>query len=195
MKVQEGRRKVQESARAVEKGARHREPAKMSYAGGFPVFISHSASIADRELVKVFRSALRRRKFDPYVASFEVQPGRKVKDKLQANLERCRAVVVLFTPSAQRSEWVPFEWGMASLMHKPIIPVVEIGTDPPRSLAGVEYVRFDRENLGPTIDVVVRYLAKLRENWRYVVEVEGLAVVGGFLLASKLYDLLKKRKD
>lgn len=167
----------------------------MSYSGGFPVFISHSASTEDREIVIAFRSALRRKKFDPYVASFDVQPGRKLKDKVQTNLERSRAVVVIFTPRAQRSEWVSFEMGMASLLGKPIIPVVETGSDPPRSLAGIEYVRFDRETPGPTIDVVVRFLTTLRDDWRYVEELKGLAIVGGFLVGSKLYDLLRKRKN
>ena len=166
----------------------------MSYAGGFPVFISHSANSEDRPIVLAFRTALRRKKFDPYIASFEVSPGHKLKDKVQANLERCRAVVVLFTPNAQRSEWVSFELGMASLLGKAIIPVVETGTDPPRSLAGIEYVRFDRETPGPTIDIVVRFLTKLRDDWHYVEELKGLAVVGGFLAATKLYELLQERK-
>src|SRR5438309_9021501 len=61
---------------------------------------------------------------------------------------------------------------MASLLGKPIIPVVETGTDPPRSLAGVEYIRFDRENPGPTIDTVVRFLTKLRDDWQYVEGIE-----------------------
>src|SRR2546426_11579869 len=95
----------------------------MSYAGGFPVFISHSANSEDRPIVLAFRTALRRKKFDPYIASLDVSPGRKLKDKVQANLERCRAVVVLLLQTLSDPNGFPSNLGWQASWASQLFPL------------------------------------------------------------------------
>lgn len=129
------------------------------------------------------------------MAEFDLQPGRRVFDKIEKKLMDCDAVVAIITPSSSNSQWVLFELGMASLSRKPLIPVVQLGSDVPKPLTGIEYVAFDPNDTRPTLEVVARYLGTLRDRWQTVQTLKELAMAGGFLAGLKLLDYLERRKD
>lgn len=160
----------------------------------FRIFLSHSASTEDREAVQALRTVLRRRKFDVYMAEFDVQPGKRILDKVEKNLKTCQAVVAVITPNSSRSQWVMFELGMANLSRIPVIPLVQLGSDVPKPLAGIEYVAFEREDPKISFDVVVRHVSTLRDQWETLQGYKELAMVGGILAGLKLLDYLDERR-
>jgi predicted nucleotide-binding protein len=159
----------------------------------FRIFLSHSSSAEDREIIFELRTLLRRRKFDVYMAEFDVQPGKRILDKVEKNLKACQAVVVVITPNSSRSQWVLFELGMANLSRLPVIPLVQFGTEVPKPLAGIEYVAFEREDPKISFDVVVRHMNTLRDQWQRIQGYKELAMVGGLLAGLKLLDYLDER--
>lgn len=128
------------------------------------------------------------------MAEFDVQPGKKVLDKVEKNLKACQAVVAVITPSSSRSQWVMFELGMANLSRIPVIPLVQLGSDVPKPLAGFEYVAFEREDPKISFDVIVRHINTLRDQWVKLQGYKELAMVGGLLAGLKLLDYLNERR-
>jgi len=128
------------------------------------------------------------------MAEFDVQPGKRILDKVEKTLKACQAVVVVITPNSSQSQWVMFELGMATLSRIPVIPLVQLGSDVPKPLAGIEYVAFQRDDPKISVDVVVRHLNTLREQWQTLQGYKELAMVGGLLAGLKLLDYLKERR-
>jgi hypothetical protein len=58
------------------------------------------------------------------------------------------SLVALITEGGAHREWVNQEIGFARGIQKLVIPVVEMGVEPVGFLAGLEYVRLDRKDLG-----------------------------------------------
>jgi len=160
----------------------------------FRIFLSHSASSEDREVVLALRTLLRRRKFDVYMAEFDVQPGKRILDKVEKNLKACQAVIVVITPNSSRSQWVLFELGMANLSRIPVIPIVQLGSEVPKPLAGIEYVAFERDDPRISFDVIIRHVSTLRDQWQTLQGYKELAMVGGLLAGLKLIDYLNERR-
>jgi len=166
---------------------------KLTTSARFRIFLSHSSSPEDREVVLALRTLLRRHTFDVYMAEFDVQPGNRILDTVEKNLKACQAVVVMITPNSSRSQWVMFELGMANLSRIPVVPLVQLGSDVPKPLAGIEYVAFERDDPKISFDVVVRHMITLRDQWETVQGYKELAMVGGLLAGLKLLDYLDKQ--
>jgi len=150
--------------------------------------------LEDRDVVLALRTLLRKRKFDVYMAEFDVQPGKRLLDKIEKNLKACQAVVAVITRNSSRSQWVLFELGMANLSRIPVIPLVQLGSDVPKPLAGIEYVTFERVDPSIPFDVTVRHLRTLRDQWQTLQGYKELAMVGGLLAGLKLLDYLDERQ-
>lgn len=126
----------------------------------FKVFISHSTE--DLDIVSTIANRLRTDDFDVYVAEFRPEPGRRLPEKIQENIESSDCVVVLLTSSAIKSVWVQQEIGIAKSSNKVIIPIVEKGVTVKGVLEGVEYIPLDREKLNATTDVLAKSIDRLR---------------------------------
>ena len=110
------------------------------------VFISHASPDAD--LAHTLAAKLTLEGFDPYLAEEDSRAGGILAKKVQANLDRSLAVVVLLTPAAQASQWVQQEIGWAKARHKLTIALVSWDTDRNRLAmqAGDEYIVIDPAN-------------------------------------------------
>ena len=82
---------------------------------------------------------------------------------------------------------------MANLSRIPVVPLVQLGSDVPKPLAGIEYVAFERDDPKISFDVVVRHMITLRDQWETVQGYKELAMVGGLLAGLKLLDYLDKQ--
>lgn len=80
-----------------------------------------------------------------YLAEHDVQPGAVLADKVDEAIRRCQAVIVLITTASLNSAFVQQEIGLARAYGKPLIPMVEKGTDTRQLgiLAGIEYLDLD----------------------------------------------------
>jgi hypothetical protein len=75
---------------------------------GCGVFLSHSSK--DKTSARYLAVDLAKAGFRPWFDEWEILPGDSIPKRLSQGLEECRAVVVLLSPEATKSEWVEREW-------------------------------------------------------------------------------------
>ena len=134
------------------------KPAQKSYHGpydyvvtekaepsGKTVFISHSNSERDKDVVGSACSRLDHLGFNPYVAESDPRPGLPLWGKIRDNIRSSDLFLVLYTEDGYCSCDVREEVGMAVGMDKEIIPVAE-GRPSAGSMSGREYVPLDRNH-------------------------------------------------
>jgi len=154
---------------------------KMSY----NVFFSHSS--ADRHWVERIVKSAQSTGISIYLHEYDPQPGRSIADKIKQRIRSCDAFVVLITPSSQYSAYVHQEIGFAEDIPKPIIPLVQPGTDE-RSLGmlqGREYIAFDLYNPDKAISTLLGHLQKLKGAKESGAAILVLATAALLLLAWK----------
>lgn len=109
----------------------------------YRIFISHSTR--DRGLVIALAKLLAKFGIEVFVAEWYLTPGESIDKEVFDQIEKVDGIVVLLTKNGMRSKWVQEEVGYALRTNKPLIPLVEKGTDP-RDLAalqGREYIEYD----------------------------------------------------
>lgn len=133
----------------------------------FSIFISHST--ADLSLVSTLSDWLRRCGISAYVAEVSPEYGEKLSQKVARAIDSCDCVIAILTQSGTKSQWVSWELGYARKAGKPIIPIVEKGTDvkPFIPLADLEYITLDRLNpYNAIVEAVSLATRKLGEKQR-----------------------------
>lgn len=148
------------------------------------VFISHSTQ--DQGLVISLAKLLQQLGIQVFVAEWYLSPGARLDMKIKKQIRDADFVVVLLTRNGIRSTWVQQEIGIAVNAEKPIIPIVEQGTQPGdlAALQGREYIEYDPCYPGQALAKVIRYLnsqrlqKKEQEKWRLI----AAGIIGLFVL-------------
>lgn len=109
----------------------------------YKVFISHS--VRDQSLVISLANLLTKFKVKVVVAEWYLTPGMSLDKKVINLIKKSDCMVVLLTKNGIRSNWVQQEVGIAISAGKPIIPIVEKGTDSKNlaALQGKEYIEYN----------------------------------------------------
>jgi TIR domain-containing protein len=107
------------------------------------IFFSHS--IGDRAIADVYKAKIEQMNMHVYLFEQDQQPGHSVSEKVKQEIRRADIFLVLLTRRSQFSPYVQQEIGCAEMAGKPIIPLVEVGTDRRAlgMLEGREYLSFD----------------------------------------------------
>ena len=110
------------------------------------IFFSHDTT--DYPIVETFKNELEQMNSDVYLFEHDRQPNQDVANKVQKQIDKADIVTVLLTQQSKHSPYVHQEIGYAERGGKPIIPLVEVGTDPNAlaMLSGREYISFDPTN-------------------------------------------------
>ena len=84
----------------------------------------------------------------PYLAEHDLRPGPLLAEKVQAEIRRSAAVVVLISDNSVNAAYVQQEIGFALAQRKIVVPLVQQGilVEALAMLQGVEYISFDFEN-------------------------------------------------
>lgn len=109
----------------------------------YKVFISHSTR--DRGLVIALARLFSKLGVEVFVADWNLTPGERIDKRVFREIEDADCVVVLLTKNGMRSNWVQQEIGFALQKRRPLIPLVEKGTDR-RELAFLQlnnYIEYD----------------------------------------------------
>lgn len=128
----------------------------------FKVFISHST--ADMDLVDQLKRWLEVNGIEAYVAQIYPHPGISLADKVKSAIQNCDCFIALLTKDGARSEWVREEIGIAFAADRPVVPIVEIGTQVKGVLVDKEYIRFDRFSPVEAINQTVQFIHDLKLN-------------------------------
>jgi hypothetical protein len=110
------------------------------------IFFSHST--ADLLWCEWLAVEARNLGIEPYLAEHDERPGNQLASKVEHNIDRCDAFVVLLTDNTAESTYVHQEIGYARKAKKLIIPLVQrgVGRKQLSMLEGVEYIDFDFQN-------------------------------------------------
>lgn len=152
----------------------------------FKVFISHST--ADLSLVQQLQYSLETNGIETYLADLHPQPGDTLASKISNAIEQSNCLIAVLTRDGARSQWVHQEIGYAKRARKLVIPIVEEGVPSTGFIQDVEYIRFNRENPGDTIDRILDYLKRLKAD-----KEAGEMLLAGFLILLGLLVLASKK--
>lgn len=127
-----------------------------------------------------------------YLAELFPEPGVTLWEKIKQMIQRSDVVIVLWTKSAKNSAFVNQEIGYAEGLNKLIIPLAERGTGAEGSLAGKEYIPYERGRDAETFSSLCHalhkfLLKKLEEQERQRVQ---QTAIGGVIALLGLIALL-----
>ncbi|MDI6704231.1 MAG: toll/interleukin-1 receptor domain-containing protein [bacterium] len=156
----------------------------------YKVFISHSTQ--DRGLVIAFTKLLAKFGVEVFVAEWYLTPGEHLDRKVFTQIEKADCMVVLLTKNGMRSNWVQQEIGYGIKTRKPLIPLVEKGTDPGNlaALQGREYIEYDPFKPEQALIRTSTYVSSLK--LRKEEQEKTLLIAGGILALFLLLSEVKK---
>jgi nucleoside 2-deoxyribosyltransferase len=150
----------------------------------FKVFIS--SSVRDMQIVRELKEILERYGIIPVLPSEVILPmpiARVINQQIQTS----DCVLVIVGRGGERSETVNFELGVATALNKPVIPIVEEGSEIPENLINKEYILMDRNRPKLSYERAAQYLSRLKVEKETRNAIGGLLLLGlGLLLLSAL---------
>jgi nucleoside 2-deoxyribosyltransferase len=130
----------------------------------YTVFVSHSSR--DTELIAHVRSVAEHARVSLYLAEHDNQAGRSIAHKVQENLDRSDAVLVLLTHDGYSSAYVQQEIGYAIRAHKPVLPLLsrelQVASVSLSMLGDAEYIVIDFDNPADACVQLSERLSQLR---------------------------------
>ena len=166
----------------------------------FKVFIS--SSMEDMHIVDELRKTLERYGIQP-VLSPEEMHARETPDfyllrkippseiglipDIKHQIQNSDCILVIIGRGGRRFENVDFEIGIATALNKLVIPIVEEGSEIPKSLANREYILIDRNRPKLSYERAAQYLNRLKLEKERRNAIGGLVLLGlGLLLLGAL---------
>ena len=134
----------------------------------FKVFISHSNVKEDKRIVDTTQKLLEACGIDAYVAEKRAEPGVRLWSKLEKEIRKSDALLVIWTKHGAASGDVREEIGIAvgAKKYEKIVPIAEVDLE--GSLKGKEYASLERENPQKAIAEAVESILKMAEKKRPV---------------------------
>lgn len=126
------------------------------------VFISHCTR--DMKIVSEFKKLVEDKGIEAYVATSDIRPGDVLWDKIEKNIRTSNCLVAILTKDGSMSGTLQNELGVAKASKIRIVPIVEEGVDPKGVLAGIEYVKLDKDHPDRTLEDAAAYLGKLKKD-------------------------------
>lgn len=148
----------------------------------FRAFLSHSSG--DAALVNALRKNVAGLGIEIYLAEHDVRPGIELSTKIQREIEKSDAVIVLLTHSGADSAYVQQEIGYAFRSRNPVIALVERGLSPKKlaMVNGKEYIELDPDHPDAALEKTRIYLEKLMGK-KDLVD----AAMAGLIVAGLIY--------
>lgn len=153
----------------------------------YKVFLSHSS--ADRAWADWIARSAAQIGLVVYLYEHDPRPGVLVAAKIQSEIQKSDALVVLLTPSGASSAYVQQEVGYAVASRRLVIPLVWPGIEK-HSLAmleGHEWVLFDPSNPDQALIRLLKYLGELKakKDASQAILALGALIVSAFALSGK----------
>lgn len=126
----------------------------------FSVFVSHSMRPHDLPLLRGVCEHLSHHGITYYLAERDWRFGERLPQRVENEIKRSDCVLGFLTKEGHASDYVNQEIGVALASKKPVIPVLEKGTDLTGFRAGLDYVELDR--LAPQ-DCATKLTARLNQ--------------------------------
>lgn len=108
------------------------------------VFLSYARADGQTAAARL-RAELSRSGFEIWQDTQNMEGGQAWKDQLRQALREVDAVVVLMTPGSVASKYVEWEWEMAQMADKRVIPLLMLPCDVPAELGRLHYHNLSEE--------------------------------------------------
>lgn len=116
------------------------------------VFISHSHDDADfAELLKL---KLEKENINCWIDSEKLKIGQEWRQEIDDGINNSKAVIVIMTPEARKSEYVTYEWAYAWGKDKRIFPIMLKQTTLHPRLESLQYLDFTNRASRPFNDLI-----------------------------------------
>lgn len=96
------------------------------------IFVSHSSK--DKPFVYELERVLNNQGFDAWIDQADLRAGEEFPEGIMDGIKNCKYFLVVVTPNAARSRWVPKEVAIAFDRQKMIIPLRVVDADLPPSM-------------------------------------------------------------
>ena len=126
----------------------------------FSVFVSHSMRAHDLPLLRGVCDHLSQHGITYYLAERDWRFGERLPSRVESEIKRADCVLGFLTAEGHSADYVNQELGVAMAARKPVIPVLEKGTDVSGFRPGFDYVELDR--MAPQ-DCATRLSARLSQ--------------------------------
>ena len=126
----------------------------------FTVFVSHSMRPHDLPLLRGVCDHLSQHGITYFLAERDWRFGEGLPSRIVNEIRRSDCVLGFLTSEGRSSDYVNQELGAAMIAKKPVIPVLEKGTDLKGFRPGLDYVELDR--MAPQ-DCATRLSARLNQ--------------------------------
>jgi hypothetical protein len=119
--------------------------------------------MADREHVAIVQRQIEALGVDVYLAEHDPHPGQSIAERVERELLRCDAVVVLITTNSVDAAYVHQEIGLGRAHRKPIFPIVDKRVDKTRlgMLTEVEWLEIDLDEPAEALARITQSLQPL----------------------------------
>jgi TIR domain-containing protein len=104
------------------------------------IFISYSRK--DRDFMERLQDSLTKSSFSTWVDVRNILGGRAWKSEINIALEDCKAMILIISPEAMKSEYVKIEWEFFINNKKALIPVLWKSTEIPHPICDIQYIDF-----------------------------------------------------
>jgi hypothetical protein len=129
----------------------------------FKVFLSHTNTREDMEMVSMFSDQLKEVGINCYVAEDDPQPGQLLSEKVKKNIDDSDVVVGIWTSNSKNSVFMNQELGYAE-RTKAVMLLAQTGSSPCGFFTGREYIVFDPENPLGGITRAMNYINALLDD-------------------------------
>lgn len=130
------------------------EPKKVKKKLKNQVFISHSHSDADfGELLKLH---LEKNNIDCWMDNERLKIGQDWREEIDLGISKSKAVIVIMSPEARKSEYVTYEWAYAWGKEIKIFPIMLNQTSLHPRLESLQYMDFTNRVTRPYDELVAR---------------------------------------
>jgi hypothetical protein len=106
------------------------------------VFVSYKHESRTRHFIEVLETRLDKAKITCWRDKNNIRIGQQWSREIDNALRACRAVIIVITPEATKSQYVTYEWCFAAGLGKGILPVLFEGDDIHAKLREREYLDF-----------------------------------------------------
>jgi hypothetical protein len=120
----------------------------------YQVFISHSHNDADfAELLKLH---LEKNKIECWMDNERLKIGQDWREEIDSGISKSKAIIVIMTPEARKSEYVTYEWAYAWGKGIKVFPIMLTQTSLHPRLESLQYMDFTNRVTRPYDELVER---------------------------------------
>lgn len=122
------------------------------------VFVSHTSTSSDLELVSRVEAACRSNGLTPIVLARDFESS-SISEKVMCAIRECDYFLVILSAEGAKAPWVNNEVALAIAAGKPVVPLLEEGVHPPGLISEREQCRYKPSEFDAALSKGIRFIS------------------------------------